>query len=566
MAKEKRQKIQHDVELDFDDQGNLTVTGLDVDSKDGDKASAQKLMAIIKVKNEAPGIPDAIAERYADDLLNGRAIRKMNDEEKDIYGGALVTITNVMPAFREGVAHLRPYVDITARTAYVDEFSRVALSPWWFYSITGNERAGALLHESMHVLNNHFQRSRDGGYTDHQKANIAQDMEINTTIDRAPKVFLPDIVVYPQSPGYNLEKGLSFENYFSQLPESPEQEGKQGSQGNQGQPQEGSDQGNGSPQQSDGQQQGGGGGGQGQPQDGQNQSGAGSGSSQQKDQQGDGQGDQGNGDETIACDNPTEARRAAADAAGVERASQSEQTIIKSTTAARISEELARSRAAGTGHLDEFYQLAQARIYRPKADWRALLKRVASTDLDAISRGRSDYSRRRRDRRSAGSQFIMPGMVSYLPTVMLGIDISGSMGQDDMMKTAGEAEALLKALDRGSGFRVFPVDTEVGNIKTVDSVKKISLIGGGGTAMEVAFDYVAQLKKSEKPDFFVLATDGGTDWHALLQSATVARRKGINSAILVTSKYGWREYQETVARGAIVPKGVYVIDCSDEED
>lgn len=534
--KAKAQTAHIEVEMDAD--GNTIVTGLPKTKEDIFEYTKNNL------KKTAPGIDDDAAEKYAHDVMNGNAIRKLDKDERVVYGGAITRITNIMPAFRDAIAHLRPYMDITAGTAYVDQFSRVAVSPWWIHSITNDERAGVLLHESMHVMNNHFDRQKNGDYHDHTKANITQDMEINTTIQRAPEVKLPEIVVYPEKDPYNFDKGKSFEQYYALLDDMAEEQKSQGgSDGDDDEGESSDDQsGGGSSSQSD--------------------SNGGSGQ-----EQGDTPGQGGSGEENAeqggngSCDSSTEAREAAADEAGVEKASKSEQTIMKSATADRIRDELARSRAAGTGHMDEFYRMAYSRIYRPVSDWKQILRKVSSSSVDAIAMGRSDYSYRRTNRRMAGSKFIHPGMVQYKPTVMLGVDISGSMQQDDKIKTIGEAESLLKELDKSSNFRVFPVDTEVGKIKTVRSVKELSFYGGGGTQMEVAFDYVKQLPKKERPDFFALATDGGTDWNALLESAIQAQKAGVASAILVTTSYGHDAYKQ--ARERIrVPKGIHIIDCS----
>jgi hypothetical protein len=79
----------------------------------------------------------------------------------------------------------------------------------------------------------------------------------------------------------------------------------------------------------------------------------------------------------------------------------------------------------------------------------------------------------------------------------------------------------------------------------VNSVKELNLYGGGGTAMEVSVDYVASLPAKERPDIFVLATDGGTDWNAFERSCLEIYTK-VKIVVLVTSEYGWKIVPESL--------------------
>ena len=52
----------------------------------------------------------------------------------------------------------------------------------------------------------------------------------------------------------------------------------------------------------------------------------------------------------------------------------------------------------------------------------------------------------------------------------------------------------------------------MGDIQTVNSVDKIKLFNGGGTALECGFKYVKELPKVKRPDIFVVFSDGENYW------------------------------------------------------
>lgn len=495
--------------------------------------------------------------------LQNHPVRKLTKEERDIYAGAAINAVRIMPAFRDAIALLNPYLDATCSTAYTDKFARVGVSYWFLHLLNPYQRGTVLLHEAMHVMNNQFARAEAMGL-DPKTFNIAGDFEINTTLERAKGTDLA-AGIFPDRAPFSYPKGMTMEQYAQLLaqdgknksdditgpdsdsapdPSSPgdgEEEKDDENESGDGSPSENS--GDGDPNENSSKGSGGEG------QESQDGDGEGSGSGD-GDGEGSGQGQPGGSgnsagvdhkdhDKNWGCSSATEKRSKAADGAGVDRSSSAEQSTVKSNTAARISEEATKARAAGDSHMEAFYKIVLDQITPPKVDWRQIFKRICGSANDAAIRGRSDYSYRRVSRRLSGGDYIFPGMVQYVPTAMLGIDISGSMTNDDYQKTLTEAEGIMKSSAKTKGgLRVFPVDTQVGKIKTVASVREVNLYGGGGTAMQVAADFVASLPTKERPDIFVLATDGGTDWDAYEQSILPIYRQ-VKCIVLVTSKYGW---------------------------
>jgi predicted metal-dependent peptidase len=471
-------------------------------------------------------LPDDLQEKLIHDLSNS-PVRRLTQEEREIYAGAAINATTFMPAFRDAIGLLNPYLDATAKTAYTDRYARVAVSYWFLYLLNPYQRASVLLHEAMHVLNNHFVRGEMMGLKNNLM-NIAGDFEINTTLERVPQIDL-SVAIFPDKGEYNYPKGLTLEQYATLLKEDgkDEQNSTSGPDGDS------------APDPS-----------------GQGGQGSGDGDDSEDGEGSNGSGQPGNGsggsisdedsDKKWGCSSSTEKRSAAADEAGIERASSAEQSTAKSNTIARISEEINSSRAAGNSHMNEFYKIVLEQISPPTVDWRKLFERIISRANDAVIRGRSDYSYRRVSRRLSDSKYIFPGMVKYVPKAMLGVDISGSMTKDDYQKTLIEAEGIMKTSSKvKGGLQVFSVDTQVGKIQLVNSVNELNLYGGGGTAMEVGVDFIASLPPKERPDIFVLATDGGTDWAAFERSCLEIYTK-VKIVVLVTSEYGWNIVPESL--------------------
>lgn len=501
------------------------------------------------------------------------AIRKLTKEEHEIFAGAVIKATSTLPVWRDAIALMRPFFDASCDTAYTDRYSRVGLSRWFFEELDVIQRSSVLLHEASHVLYNCFVRGEVMG-ADPTKNNIASDLEINSGLATVPNVDL-SFGILPEKDPFNFEKHLTQEQYYHLLDEMnyepPKQGGQQGTpdpncpehgdnagQGGQTGDQDGDqggDSGNGDQSDENGQ---GSGSGQGQGDSspsGDHQHGN-SGPQCTCPHTGDGKGNNG----SIGCDQATDERVADADDIGIERASDAEQSIAKKNTAARVEEAAKRARQAGDGHMSQFLELASKRLSPPRVNWRTIFRRVLSKNNEAIIRGRSDYSYRRTSRRLTDSPYIFPGMVKYQPKTMFAIDTSGSMGHEDYMRSIAEIEGILKSVGRSKGaMRVFSVDTQVANVKPVDSVAKVNLKGGGGTDMAVAFQYVNSLPQAERPDIFVLATDGHTDWSRVERAIHEAPKK-YPSIILVTTASGYATTTDSLKRVATV------IDISDGEN
>lgn len=529
---------------------------------------------------------DAIKEQLMDDLMK-HPVRKLSPAERDLYGRAIVRAVTFIPAFRDALALMRPYMDATAPTAYTDPHARVALGYWFFYVLDVSQRASVLLHECMHVLNNHFQRRMEITTlrSNPQLFNLAGDFEINTVLhgvrfvdlsegqlpDRAPNNYPPfkTMEFYAELLARDVKQAKdncpackqdkkdqeAAEKKAAEKANDPggdEKSDEKGDQPTPGEKGDSSDEGGDTDGEgSEGGQGEGAGDGQGQPSQG---SGAGApghtcgkGEGHSHGQgQGSGDGDSVETQEgkSWECGNSDEESEAAADEAGIQRASDVEVTIAKQNTAARIIDEK-NSGGRGTGANDAFWDAILKHLTPPTVDWRKILRRIVASSVDSITKGRSDYSYRRVSRRLQSPSFVFPGMLTYLPKLTLAVDTSGSMGNEDFQKALNEIEGILKEVARGKeSVSLFSVDTKVSGVRPVTSVTKLRLEGGGGTIMAVAWQYVKTLGK-KIPDILILVTDGFIDWDDV---ETEVRTSKFKSVICVTQKGGYASAPDSLKR------------------
>lgn len=167
--------------------------------------------------------------------------RLLTDEEYNVFSGAVARAVDIMPAFRDAIALIRPFRDYTAPTLYTDRFSRVGIGSYFF--LPGNDpikRASLLLHEAMHVLNNHFTRSVSFPIKP-EDDNDAQDLEINSILIRQKGVVIDDGLL-PSDEPYRFPEMQSYEQYallmknkgLLQDPDKPKSEEQQQPQPQQG--------------------------------------------------------------------------------------------------------------------------------------------------------------------------------------------------------------------------------------------------------------------------------------------------------------------------------------------
>ena len=247
---------------------------------------------------------------------------------------------------------------------------------------------------------------------------------------------------------------------------------------------------------------------------------------------------------THMCDNPSEGREIEADDAGIYRQSVSAQNNARDNVRAELKNEIASGKAAGNGTAN-FVTAMVNLMAPPKVAWQDIFRRKTSRVVGDLVVGKNVKTYTRTDRRYGGGrgQAIFPGKKNIAIKVTVGVDQSASIDGDDNRRILGEVTGILKEATKATrdGIKFFTVDTEVKNIQAVKRVEDLKLIGGGGTRMGAAFEYVNSLPPRDRPDLFVLATDGfllDEDWESIYRHVTRTHNGRLlyRTVILVTNK------------------------------
>lgn len=547
--------------------------------------------------------------------------RLLTNEEYEIFSGAVARAVFIMPSLRDAIALIRPFRDSLAETLYTDRFSRVGIGPVFFLdAVTPRRRATLLLHEAMHVLNNHFTRNVDFPI-DHDNDNSAKDLEINSLLNRHEKTDLSMLLLPNQEP-FRFPEAKSYEQYAQMMKdrgllkgaenqsETPQQSNQDQQEGSQSQG-ESATQSNNDPSSNEKSEEGSPSNASVQP-EGENQSqNSQSGRNSQsvdksndsksskegeskaesekspnsqegdsekpkeaggspaeksseeiadeaKSQEGSSTKSSPKGKTGSSCDPATSEKEKIADDLDIDRASSAEQAVARNNTIARIREEAQKSKERGDKAALMMLQQMELAMEPSKVDWRVIFRNLMNNCRDTISMGRSEYSHRKVNRRLSGGEYIFPGMVRYDPSAIMGIDTSGSMNKKDYEKLLSELEAIVKtALRAKDKFKAFCVDAKATEPKSVKKIRDLDLRGGGGTQMEVAIKSVELLKKKDIPDIFILATDGGTSWPAFKRE--LLKRKHKYKVVVLITAEGTYEGAKNYLQGL-----ADVIDISDK--
>lgn len=493
--------------------------------------------------------------------MSNSIVRKLTSHEKQVYYNAVSAAVGLAPPLVSGIGALLPVYDPNTKTAYVDQYCRVGLSPYFFDPETSRlERGVMLIHEALHILNNHMQRARSANHQDRLVSNVAADCEINEIIKNFNNAesYMKDWV-FPATFNPALEPRKTHEKYYNVLINRREEVHSMFPNHGYGGINSDSDSDDGVPQ--------GGGPGADNNNEGKNEGTPGTGSPHTTDTNTDGT--QAHSHGTQACQFASEAQEKAMDDAGVPRRSseavESVKRDVQQDIRTHIAQENAKSMGNQSGELSLYIGLLDL-MRPPTLNWRSILAQVAATSKTNAKAGAQHTSYRRPSRRMAGlpdKRVILASRVSYEPTVMLGVDTSGSMSLTDYQNFLVEVSEVLRTFksSRSGGIPIFSVDTKTHAPVMVRNISDIRFTGGGGTDMAPAFAYVRSLGKrrarggrTEEPDLFVLATDGAIPWEGVIEELEQPHK--YTPVILITDHYCFSQVPERAHELA------HIVDCS----
>lgn len=139
-------------------------------------------------------------------------------------------------------------------------------------------------------------------------------------------------------------------------------------------------------------------------------------------------------------------------------------------------------------------------MLNPKLPWHTILRRWF------LSQAKTDFSWQRPNKRFF-PDFYLPSMLSTsLVDVMVAVDISGSVSDDDFKQFVSETASIMKKL-KPKNIRFVQFDTRIqqdDNIRSMSDLKKLSFTGRGGTDPTP----VIELAQKVKPKVLLFFTDG----------------------------------------------------------
>jgi len=147
-------------------------------------------------------------------------------------------------------------------------------------------------------------------------------------------------------------------------------------------------------------------------------------------------------------------------------------------------------------------------LHKEKINWKALLNQYIINQIPY------NYSYRRPHKKSIAIGEYMPDMLKEKIDIVIGIDVSGSIGKKELTDFLSEIIGIARAFQEKINMRLITHECEVLNdyeIRNgnIEKIKNLEIKGGGGTAHTPIFDYI----KTKIPDCkcSIFLTDGYSD-------------------------------------------------------
>lgn len=163
--------------------------------------------------------------------------------------------------------------------------------------------------------------------------------------------------------------------------------------------------------------------------------------------------------------------------------------------------------AKAQGKLPASLERLFGEILNPQVDWREKIQALFARKV-----GSGSYDWRRADRRLIVRDIYSPGRSGFgAGTVVVGVDTSGSIGPKELDMFMAEMAGILEDV-RPKRLCIVWCDAKVHRTDEAEDPQDLNTIrakgapGGGGTAFEPVFDWIAQQNIS--PDALVYLTDG----------------------------------------------------------
>lgn len=148
------------------------------------------------------------------------------------------------------------------------------------------------------------------------------------------------------------------------------------------------------------------------------------------------------------------------------------------------------------------------KLSESKINWKSLLLRYIESYIP------SDYTYSKPNRKSISSGYFMPDVLKERIEVSVLIDVSGSIGDEELRDFIGEIVGIARAFRHKIKFNLYTHETNLSKKYVVENgsvekIKQIRILGGGGTSFSVP--YRELMKEKMKPKVVIWLTDGFGD-------------------------------------------------------
>lgn len=161
-------------------------------------------------------------------------------------------------------------------------------------------------------------------------------------------------------------------------------------------------------------------------------------------------------------------------------------------------------RGEDPGNIPGEFQLFLDKLLNPKLPWQVILRRFMQ------STSKNDYSYRKPNRRFF-PKYHLPSMYSEgMVNPMVGVDISGSVSDEDFKQFLSETNQIMKAL-KPKQIDFIQFDTSIHHhdkIKNLNDLMKLEFHGRGGTDVTCLIEEAMKLR----PKVLLVFTDGYFGW------------------------------------------------------
>lgn len=396
-----------------------------------------------------------------------KARKKAEDAAYERISVARQILKNITPYYSNTAYSLVPIaVGNMVDTICTTDRLVLGFNETWLNSLTEEEVAGALWHETQHVVGEHF--SRGSELPDKELVNLAGDLAINCSAKHVGFT-LPSGAFYPKDHG--LPDDLSMEQYYDLILNGPQPE----------QPKK---------------KKGGGGSGNGPPQQNPNTRPASVGVCAGKCGGVAGHGDQDTDDKINAA--------AEKETPGCVKGEAEVQAVIKQAAKDILDHVAQHGRGTIPAHLIDNAKFA---LRPPKVNWRTKLRRIVRRSTGRLMAGGADYSKARPSKRTYMRGIIVPGLIKRQATIALIRDTSGSMGPQQLQDAQNEAVGVMKAMGVDTAW-FLDADAAVGAARMVriQDIARMPITGRGGTDFGPALEHVSRLRP--RPKLVLYFTDG----------------------------------------------------------